>query len=334
MMDEGIDFVVTWVDGKDPAWRKEKAKYDGSAAEDDSEERYREWDFFRYWFRSVEKFAPWVRKIHLVTWGHVPSWLDTSNPKLHLVKHSDYIPAEFLPTFSSTVIEQYMHKIEGLSERFVYFNDDMFLLAPIKQEMFFEGEKPVDMLAFQPVVANPANPVMSYHYLNTSMILSKYFDKRENVKKQPGAYFKLGYPPLYFFYNFLELAFPLFTGFYTVHDPSPFLKSTFETVWEKERENLEMAARERFRSKNQISPYLMREWQKLSGNFVPRNLHKVFAYHSISEDNRKLTEFIRKQKKPLICINDTYHGARFEEIRNEIIEAFETILPEVSSFEQ
>ena len=89
------------------------------------------------------------------------------------------------------------------------------------------------MLALQPVVANPANPVMSHIFLNNTLVLSKYFNKRENIRHQWRNYFKPGYPPLYFCYNFLELAFPLFSGFYTVHGASPLCRSTYETLWEK-----------------------------------------------------------------------------------------------------
>ena len=92
-----IDFVVTWVDDRDLEWRKERAKYSGDRGTDNRDERYRDWDLLRYWFRGVEKYAPWVRKIHFVTWGHLPAWLDTSNPKLHIVKHEDYISKEYLP---------------------------------------------------------------------------------------------------------------------------------------------------------------------------------------------------------------------------------------------
>ena len=201
-MVEGIDFVVTWVDGSDAAWREEKARYSGTGVVDDREERYRDWGLFRYWFRGVEKFAPWVRKVHLVTWGHLPSWLDTKHPKLQVVRHEDYIPKQFLPVFNSNVLELYLHKIPGLSEQFVYFNDDQYLTKPAKQEDFFRDGKPCDMLALQPVVANPKNPVMSHLYLNNSLVLCKYFNKRENMKKQPWSYFKLGYPPMYFIYNF------------------------------------------------------------------------------------------------------------------------------------
>ena len=98
-MEQPIDFVITWVDGSDPAWNKERMQYSESSKEDNGEERYRDWGLLKYWFRGVEQYAPWVRKIHLVTWGHLPKWLDTCSPRLHIVRHEDYIPREYLPTF-------------------------------------------------------------------------------------------------------------------------------------------------------------------------------------------------------------------------------------------
>ena len=333
MEHEEIDFVITWVDGGDKAWRQQKAQYDPSVGSDDDEVRYRDWDLLRYWFRGVEKYAPWVRKIHFITWGHLPSWLDTNHPKLHIVRHEDYIPQEYLPVFNSNLLEIYMHKIEGLSEKFVYFNDDFFVINHTKPEDFFVNGKPCDMLAFQPVVANPKNPVMSHLYLNNTLTLCKYFNKRENVKKYPGNYFKLGYPALYFFYNILELAFPLYTGFFTPHNPSPFCKSTFEEVWEKEHEQLEAMSKNRFRDNTDLTPYLFREWQKLSNNFHPKNVMKDFGYFNVANENKKLVETITKQKKKMICINDAQVDADFEELKKELQSAFMQILPEVSSFE-
>lgn len=333
-MTEEIDFVVTWVDGSDKAWRREKAGYLHSEENDDSEERYRNWELLKFWFRGVEKYAPWVRKIHFITWGHLPAWLNTEHPKLHIVRHEDYIPKEFLPVFNSNVIEIHMHRIEGLSEKFVYFNDDMFPIRTLQPEDFFRRGKPCDMLAFQPVVANPVNPVMSHLFLNNTLVLAKYFKKRENVKKHPGDYFKIGYPPLYFFYNILEMAFPLYTGFYTVHGPSPFCKGTFQEIWEKEGKLLTEMSSHRFRSGDDVTPYLFREWQKLSGNFHARNLMRDFRYFNISEDNRELVHTIEKQKYKLICINDAQINGDFECLKAQMRGAFLTILPKTSAFER
>ena len=78
---EKIDFVLTWVDGSDPDWLAQRREYQPGRGTDAGESRYRDWDNLQYWFRGVEKFAPWVNKIYFVTWGHVPKWLNTAHEK-------------------------------------------------------------------------------------------------------------------------------------------------------------------------------------------------------------------------------------------------------------
>ena len=139
---EKIDFVLTWVDGTDPKWIAEKRKYEKqiieSSEEANAECRYRpETEMLRYWFRGVEKFAPWVNKIHFVTCGQKPYWLNGNHKKLNLVNHNDYIPSQYLPTFSSNVIELNLHRLPNLKEQFVLFNDDMYLLQPIRESFYF-----------------------------------------------------------------------------------------------------------------------------------------------------------------------------------------------------
>ena len=107
-----IDFVITWVDGSDEKWLAEKrAIAEGQPSLekprfDSSDLRFRnDFDFLKYWFRGVEKFAPWVNRIFFVTAGHLPDWLNPDHPKLKIIHHSDFIPKEFLPTFNSHTIE-------------------------------------------------------------------------------------------------------------------------------------------------------------------------------------------------------------------------------------
>ena len=126
-----IDIVIPWVDGSDPVWQADHAKYRASKSADNHPARYREWGLFRYWFRGIEQNAPWVRKVHLLTYGHLPAWLEPDHPKLHIVNHRDFIPEEYLPTFSSHAIELNMHRIPDLAEHFLYFNDDVFLGRPV-----------------------------------------------------------------------------------------------------------------------------------------------------------------------------------------------------------
>lgn len=329
-----IDFVITWVDGNDPAWKSQKKQYHPDTNGDDKKERYRDWEILKYWFRGVEKYAPWVRKIHFVTAGQIPDWLNVSNEKLHIVNHKDYLPEEILPTFNSNVIENELFRIEGLSEHYVYFNDDIFLISKMKREHFFKDGKPCDMLALQPVVANPKNPVMSQTLLNNSLVLSKYFEKRKQMRLYPTRFFHVGYPIKYFGYNLLETFFPQMTGFYTVHGPSPFLKTTYETLWSKEEEAFREMSKNRFRSKADTNQYLFREWQKLSGNFVPRNVEKDLGYFEIEKQNEKLYSCIKKQKRKMICINDVGNQVNEQEVKKKLFESFEEILPEKSSFER
>ena len=95
--DYPIDFVLLWVDDSDPQWRALRKQYapKDHFLIDDREARYRDFETLRYWFRAVEKFAPWVNKIYFITCGHVPAWLNLDAQKLVHVKHSDYIPEEY-----------------------------------------------------------------------------------------------------------------------------------------------------------------------------------------------------------------------------------------------
>ena len=337
MANREIDFVLTWVDGADPEWQKEQyarmLKLGVISEADDRTERYRDWGILPYWFRGVEKFAPWVRTIHFVTYGHLPAWMNVNHPKLHIVNHSDYIPYKYLPTFNSHTIEWNFHKISGLSEKFVYFNDDMFLLKAVKPTDFFIDSKPVDMLALQPDVANADDSVMPYIYLNNAMVLAKYFDKRENMKKQPWAYFHPGYPLMYLVNNALEMAFPRFTGFYTVHGPAPLMKQTYETLWRLEPELLDHVCSHPFRHKEDVSQYVLREYEKLNQNFVPRNTKKFCRYYDLDAENSKLISMIEGQKCPVVCINDSNHSIPYDRVKNQLDTAFRQILPEKSSFE-
>ena len=179
-----IDFVIIWVDGNDPKCRAVKNQYDPNpeAGEDDQEVRYRDWDNLQYWFRAVEQFAPWVNKIHFVTWGHVPSWLNLENPKLNIVKHSDFIPEEYLPVFNSVAIEVHLHRIQGLSENFVYFCDDFFLMQKCKTTDFFRAGLPTDTCYFEPVIANVNRDMWHWHLYNDYSIYFKYIEKKQILK--------------------------------------------------------------------------------------------------------------------------------------------------------
>ena len=333
MTGDEIDFVIIWVDGSDPEWLAEKAKYAPPANTDSRTERYRDWGLLPYWFRGVEKFAPWVRKIHFVTWGHIPEWLNTEHPKLNIVRHEDYIPEKYLPTFSSHTIELNLHRIKGLSENFVYFNDDMFITAPVSKDVFFKNGLPCDSAVLN---VHCYSPIVSFHMAPIKDIgmINKYFCMKDVIKKEPLKWFS----PLYGKQLMRTLALlpcPRFPGMWQHHLPSSFCKKTFETIWELEEAELDDTCTRKFRYILDYNQWLFREWQIAKGEFVPRST-RIGASMQLGSINEcsKICGYIKKKKGKMICINDgSMTNEEFEKYKHDIISAFETILPDKSEFE-
>lgn len=325
-----IDFVIIWVDGNDRNWQEEKAKYEPNRDNDIRDIRYRDWDNLQYLFRGIEKFAPWVNKVHFVTCGHLPKWLNKDCPKLNIVKHSDYIPEKYLPTFSANPIELNLHRIKGLSEQFVFFNDDTFLIKDVKPEDFFKHGKPCES-----AILNPASPagkeLTEYIYFNDWVIINKNFNKNESIRNNFFKWFnyKNGINILR---TICLMPWNNFLGFKFTHLPTSFLKSKFEEVWEKEYESLDLTSSNRFRSKNDLNQYVIKDWQIASGNFYPRK-YKIGKFFKVSDGIEDIIKTIEKQKYKMICVNDDEIGDKFEKYKNKINEAFDRILPEKSSFE-
>lgn len=323
-----IDFVLIWVDGNDPEWKREYAKYAPAAHGDKREIRFRDWDNLRYWFRGVEKFVPWVNKVHFVTCGHVPEWLNLNAPKLHFVKHADYIPTEYLPTFNSHTIELNLHRIKGLSEQFVYFNDDFFLIDNIAEDYYFRGGLPCDMAVLNAVTGGD----IAYILLNNNQCINRHFEKNKVIRQSLSKWFNIRYGVL-MFRTLALMPWPKFAGFYNPHLPSAFLKSTFEEVWEKEYGLLDATCRSRFREDTNVSQYLMRYWQLASSRFHPRNMCRKGQFYDFSVNYvPDILSAIERQKKPIVVLNDG-DVEDFEHTKNALIAAFDKILPNKSSFE-
>lgn len=135
-----IDLVYLWVNGSDPVWAEKHDKYVGKPIEGSDKHsvgRYANNDELLFSLRSVAQFAPWIHRIYIVTDNQVPQWLDTNNSKIRIVDHTEIMPKEILPCFNSTVLEHFFHNIPGLSEHFLYANDDMFINRPVTPDTFF-----------------------------------------------------------------------------------------------------------------------------------------------------------------------------------------------------
>ncbi|GAA0373402.1 stealth family protein [Micromonospora gifhornensis] len=135
-----IDVVYTWVDGTDPDWLRRRAAvagvpYHGEAA---NAARFLSRDELRYSLRSLHLYAPWVRDVYVVTDDQVPPWLEETAPGIRVVSHREiFADTSTLPTYNSHAIESQLHHIDGLSEHFLYFNDDVFLGSEVLPSDFF-----------------------------------------------------------------------------------------------------------------------------------------------------------------------------------------------------
>lgn len=331
-----IDFVVLWVDGNDPEWLTEKNKYRSAVTDDsNSANRFRDWGLMPYWFRAVEKYAPWVRTIHFVTWGHVPAWLDLDHPKLHHVRHEDYIPPEYLPTFSANTIEMNIHRIPGLAEHFVYFNDDMFLLRPMREEAFFRGGLPCGCGSEVPVRFAGAPGIWQHLIPNDMRVINNHFSKRTQVRAHRGKYLSRAYRwQDNIRTRLLERLYPeSFLGFKNLHAPAAFRSQTFEEIWREEPDLLDQTCRNRFRTSTDVNQWLAVWWQLASGAFAPYAVDNVVEDVTASSIDA-LCRMIVRQSHDMLCVNDPKEDLDFELLSGRLKAAFERILPQKSGFER
>ena len=340
---EKIDFVLPWLDGNDPVWKASKEEMinklgfkqkDGDDA--NAECRYRDMGLLKYWFRSVEKFAPWVNRIYLVTCGQKPEWLNEKHPKLVLVNHEDFIPSSYLPTFNSSSIEMHLHRIPGLSEHFVLFNDDFFLLKTVEPEYFFKKGYPV----------LPCNLYISRYYCNSrwsKVCFNDYCTVNENLDiagsiwKNRHKWFsvrRLGVK-LAFMNNIRYLVNKTFCVNGYEHLACPHLKSTFVEAWTKCPDIMEITSESRFRSDAQVNQWLMVAWNLAKGLFYPvRDGKRGIVVNVSTCKTESVVEIIKRQKVTQLCINDTFQNDDPEYCFLRVAQAFESILPEKSGFEK
>ena len=328
-----IDFVVTWVDGGDPEWIRSFDTYVSEPEKVDiRKRRFRDWGLLRYLFRSFDSYAPWVGKVHFVTAGHFPTWLRTDNRKLNLVSHADFIDGLYLPLFNGRAIEMGLHKIPGISERFVYFNDDMFLGRVLGKDYFFDGFLPKDMCVFNAIYLDS----IAHVRLNNIKVVDAFFDKHNFLFSNFFKVFNWRYG-FHQIRSFLLAPWPQFTGFYDPHQPQPFLKKTFEEVWQKVPEVLHKTMKSRFRGAGDVNQYLFRYWQLLEGNFSPTFFSRTVTFPiSLVEHAKQAAKAIRSGRCFSLCINDEIaddDDQIFCECKKIIGDAFDEILPEKSSYE-
>lgn len=338
-MKQEIDCVILWVDGNEQKWKKKKEYYlpkndDGKI--DADEDRYRDWGTLRYLFRGIAKFAPWFRYIFLISDEQIPEWLNLKNSKIKVVDHKNFIPEKYLPTFSSHTIELNLHRIKELSEYFVYFNDDMFLIKETMPDYFFKKKLPCDSAIMNAFAIKKSDKDFRFLMpINNIEIINAHFDKGKVIKKNFWKFYNYKYGRD-LLRTFCLTPWKHFTGFTINHMPYSLCKSTFEKIWNLEFKIMDRTCSHRFRNSSDVNIWLIQYWQYAEGNFYPREI-KSGALMSISdseEETLKTCNMVKNQKCKICCINDNLQNRKkFEKMKNMILQAFEHILPEKSEFE-
>lgn len=308
-----IDAVYTWVDGADPAWVTSKRRLEAQLAgheyhpEANHEARFESKDELKYSLRSLEYFAPWFNKIYLVTAGQVPSWLDVNHPKITVVDHKDiYDDPEHLPTFNSNSIISRLHHIPGLSEHFIYLNDDVMFGKPVRPQDFF-----------LPSGAAKVFPSRNHRPFGAPTAEDgPHFNLTRNIRQ------------------LLREEFGVTVTRAVKHTPYPMLKSLHFEMEEKFRSDYERTWASRFRHHDDIvADQLFHYYSQIVGKSVATSI--TYRYINIRDDNYRwvLRETLRQRNRSTLCLND----APAEDVEplsdEEVMEFLNAYFPVTSSFE-
>lgn len=291
-----MDAVITYVNGLDPVWREEYSKALNIPALD---KRFRDWGTLKYLLRGICKYMPFIRNVHLVVSGvsQVPEW---ASDNLRIVTHRDIIPQEFLPTFNSTTIEMFLHRIPGLDERFIYFNDDMFPVSPCEESDFFRDGKIV--IGF------------SRHLFAGGMYKRQCRNSDRMARKALG----LGNSPLFV---------------RPQHICSPMLRDASEEVFERMKDEI-FQTLSRVRTMENLNQYLFLDYLFHQGRAIPERLSGKFFSIATSSASTIGKHLISPSRK-LVCINDVHlKDEAYLSERAILLDSFERALPEKSIYER
>lgn len=307
-----IDLVYLWVNGSDPKWMAKRNACIGEPTEtpENCKGRYVDNDELKYSLRSVELYAPWIRRIFIVTDDQVPAWLNTSNPKIQLVDHTEIMPPESLPCFNSSVIEHFLYRIPGLAEHFLYANDDMFFNRQVSPKDFFAADG-------LPIVRLSRHRFRKPYIFYKTRILGK----------------RLEYYPLTIHTSakLVERKYGIYYNSRAHHNVDSYLKSTYELAHEAFRKEIAATLSNHMRADNDI--------QRILYSYVAlaeKRAHKCYVSNEESLrlriDKVHLYERFEDFNPLFFCLNDTQLAG--DEHRRMAQAFISRRFPEKSQFEK
>lgn len=308
-----VDIVYTWVDGNDPVWIKKHSKFSTEGINKEAtngKARYTDNQELKYNLRALDRFAPWIRKIFIITDNQVPSWLDITNPKIEIVNQNEILPLESLPTFNSVIIEHHLHKIPGLSEFFLYANDDMFINKPVSKKDFFTEEG-------LPIVR-----------LNRRLFRKFWVSHRLKSKKHPLDNYNL---TIHKAALLAEKKFGKYIGHKPHHNIDSYRKSQYAYTREIFKDEIDKTLINHLRKDNDIQRAIYTFAPLLEGKAKKKFVGKSESFRCHIEKAHYLSD-LEKIRPMFFCVNDSQFAT--DEDRKRVTDFLEKKFPEKSKFEK
>ncbi|MWP47793.1 Stealth CR1 domain-containing protein [Gilliamella sp. Pas-s27] len=296
-----IDIVYTWVSDSDPEWLEKKSYYSGINVQN-QDTRFVDYEQLRYSLRSVASYAKFIRKIFIVTDNQIPYWLDTDHEQIVMVNHSDICNDKTcLPVFNSVAIESWIHKIEGLSDNFIYANDDYFFGSPVNKQHFIHPNG-IAKLFLEPV-PNAYGEVFADSEPTNQLSLFTAQCFYEKFNKWP--------------------------SFWPLHAPMIKNVHVIDKMISQFQKQMDETSRSRFRESGTISPlYLMSSYfSYVEGNSVLSSIRYEYVSSDDPNLDSKLSNLLLKIKEgkcEVFCLNDhrTITDAQISKVASFMMKAF------------
>ncbi|MFC9910534.1 stealth family protein [Streptomyces sp. NPDC127197] len=309
-----VDVVYTWVDGEEPQMRVKRARYQEHGIADilDKEtnaSRYTSHDELKYSLRSLAMYADFVRHIYIVTDGQKPHWLDDRAPGITVVDHRDIFPQGVLPVFNSHAIETRLHHIPGLSEHYLYFNDDVFVGRRVTAEHFFHGSG-LMKIPVSPLKIGVGKPHAEETATNSAS---------KNVRR------------------LLLEKFGRMTTNNFMHTPLPQQRGTLQALEELFEEDVRRTTASRFRSPQDIAMTapLLYQYALMTGRGVPGKYSFRYVNISRPDAEARLRDLRRNRRFDFFCLNDVdVPPEEREQVGVRMNEFLEDYFPFASPFEK
>ena len=321
---EKIDIVYLWVDGNEPVWRQKRQTalslldtrgHSSIAKYGNVEGRYRDNDELRYSLRALERYFPDCGHVYIITDAQTPLWLQVS-AQISIIDHKDLIPADKLPSFDSANIESYIHHIPNLSERYFYFNDDVFFGSPVDLSHWFR-ESPRGVGIY---VGWSDDLDVSDEGLQPDATAL------ENACRLPIQWLEqYGQPYQHTYRTF-------------AHSPRPMLKSKLLALEIEAADLFESVRSTVFRAWDKptiVSDFVLR-WALTNDQASVRNYSHIYLSTGDVKNATQLDSFIAADGLiDFFCINDTTDDAHDLDPRLSLVQAaLQTMFPKASSYER